>query len=329
MRVMALPLVVMVIAQASLSALAQAPAGDDWPQLQHDSARTGRAVEGVAPPYQARWIWCGPDATLRNKAVNPAWGDDLNKGKDFPLVMKVPFTFSGAVQPVSAGGKVFIGDMEGKVYAISLDDGKTLWTGENPGGTVASAAVTGGTVVVTSTPGAVVGLDVQTGQRKWRIETPKAITGSPLAVGGKVFSGCHDGKVYAIDAESGKLLWTADLKAPIVADLCADDKAVYVGAEDMWFHKLDTATGKPLAKARLMGQSFRMEHPVLYKDMLFVQTVQGFCVGSEYAMEELMKDPADTDIAAEQKLILRWLAGDTNGGKWADGAQNPGANWPN
>jgi len=305
----------------SLMGCAAAAESSDWPQLARDSARTAHAPRGVPPPYRACWIWCGPERTLRNRAANPAWSDDLalgvKPGADYPMPEKVPFTFAGRAQPVVGGGKVFIGDMDGKIYALSLEDGRTLWMADNPGGTCAALAVVGEVVVATAIPGAIAGFDAATGRRLWRVETTKAITGAPLVIGGKVFSGCHDGHFYAVEALSGKTLWTsADLKAPIVSDLCGDTNAIYVGAENMFFHKLDLATGKVLAKTRLNGQSFRLLHPVLHEGLLLVQTVQPICVGSEYVMENVMRD--SPDLATEQTNILRWLSGDTNGGQWRD-----------
>ncbi len=292
----------------------------DWPQLGRDAGRTAFSPQGPPPPYRARWIWLGTERTLRNRASNPAWPDNLRlgtgPGENYPMPRSVPHTFSGRVQPVVAGGRLFIGDMEGRVYAIALDDGRTLWVGQNPGGTAASAAVAGDVVVVTAITGGITALDAATGKLRWRVETPKAITAAPLAVGGRVFSGCHDGHVYAIDAATGRLLWKSDTGAPIVADLCGDESAVFVGSEDMYFHKLDINTGSSLARARLTGQSFRMTHPMMHQGLLFVQTVQGPCVGSEYIMEGVMRD--SPDIATEQKNILRWLSGDTNGGRWGD-----------
>jgi hypothetical protein len=310
-----------VFALAALVAPARTLHAQDWLQLGANAARTNYASAAVSPPYRARWIWCGPDRTLRNKAANPQWPDDLRlghgKGADYPLPAAVPFTFAGRVQPVVAGTTVFVADMDGKVYAIALTDGKTLWVGDNPRGTCGTAAVVDGVVVVTSIPGALAGLNAQTGKPRWRLETPKAITGSVLAVAGSVFTGCHDGRVYAVEAGTGKRLWTSDnLGAPIVADLCADESAIYVGAENLYFHKLDLRTGKLLVRTRLVGQSFRMTHPMLHQDLLFVQTVQGPCVGSEYIMEGVLRDSPSP--AAEQQNILRWLKGDTNGGRWKD-----------
>jgi hypothetical protein len=293
----------------------------DWPQLARSPQRTASAPQGVAPPYRARWIWCGRDQVLRNKAAQPDWPDDLQggteTGENYPMPERVPFTFAGRAQPVTAGGRVFIGDMDGKVYALDLQDGRTLWVGANPGGTCAALGVIGDTVVATAIPGGVSGFAAASGQRRWHVNTPKAITGAPLLLEGKVFSGCHDGRVYAMAPSDGRVLWTSEsLGAPVVSDLCGGDGAVYVGAENMFFYKLDARTGRVLAKTRLNGQSFHLLYPVLHDNLLFVQTVQPICVGSEYVMEGVMRD--SPNLAAEQTNILRWLAGDTHGGKWPD-----------
>src|SRR3954470_18840792 len=176
---------------------ALAQGNGDWPQLAHGPDRSGHAPSGVPPPYRARWIWCGPSLTLRNGAANPAWSDDLGlrtqPGPDYPLPDKVSFTIAGRAQPVVADGRVFIGDMDGRIHALSLDDGRTLWTADNPGGTAAALGVSGNVVIATLIPGAVAGFDAATGRRLWRVETPKAITGAPLVIDGRVYTGCHDG----------------------------------------------------------------------------------------------------------------------------------------
>ena len=80
----------------------------DWPQLQRDSARTGRSPDEVALPYRARWVWFGPAGTLRNRASKPHaadWTHDLTSGvgKSYPLPATVPFTLAGLMQPLFFG----------------------------------------------------------------------------------------------------------------------------------------------------------------------------------------------------------------------------------
>jgi hypothetical protein len=292
--------------------IADTAIADDWPQLGHDPARTSRSADPVAPPFRAKWIWVGTDKTLRRQT------DRLSGNEDYPFPEKVTFAFAARVQPIVVDKTAYAPDLDGHLYAISIADGHTLWTADNPGGSCTSAACADNTVVVTSIPGAVAAFDAKTGQRKWRRETPKAITASPLILGSVVYVPCHDGNLYAFDLTTGVPRWKSKLSAPLVADACADDSAIYLGAEDMNFFKIEVATGHILAQTRLNGQSFRLLHPVLHADrhLLLVQTVQPICVGSEYVMEAVMRD--SPDLAAEQENILRWLKGDTNNGAWKD-----------
>jgi hypothetical protein len=138
---MACPLgrLVFVFALGAQAASARALLAQDWLQLGANAARTNYVPQAVSPPYRARWIWCGPGQTLRNKAAHPQWPDDLRlghgKGADYPLPAAVPFTFAGRMQPVTSGTRAFVADMDGKVYALARADGKTLRVGDNPGGT--------------------------------------------------------------------------------------------------------------------------------------------------------------------------------------------------
>src|SRR5262245_40582482 len=74
----------------------------DWPQLQGNAERTGHTPDAVAPPYRARWIWCGPSLTLRNKESQSGWPDDLRarEGYSCPLPRTVEFTIANSVQPI-------------------------------------------------------------------------------------------------------------------------------------------------------------------------------------------------------------------------------------
>jgi len=104
-----------------------AASGSDWPQLQHDEARTGRSPDEVAPPYRARWLWFGTAGTLRNRLSKPAdadWKQDLVSGigRSYPVPSSVPFTLAGLMQPIVHRGFVFVASQEGKAYAVKDGD---------------------------------------------------------------------------------------------------------------------------------------------------------------------------------------------------------------
>ena len=81
---------------AGLLLLALPAGATDWPQLQADSRRSGHTRDSVPPPYRARWIWCGPDLTLRNRDSEPGWSHDLRarEGYSYPMPRTVGFTRS-------------------------------------------------------------------------------------------------------------------------------------------------------------------------------------------------------------------------------------------
>jgi hypothetical protein len=123
----------------------------EWPQLQHDAARTGFTSDSVAPPYRARWTWFGEEGTLRNRASKPGdprWTDALEKGKDFPMPRSVSFSFAGSMQPIARAGRVFVADCQGAVHALRLEDGETLWRAALPGGSLHSGVASATTSFV-------------------------------------------------------------------------------------------------------------------------------------------------------------------------------------
>lgn len=298
---------------------------EDWPQHQRDAARTGRTSDPVAAPYRARWVWLGPDQTLRNRDSHPGWPHDLRSrnGYTFPdLPARSAFTFSDGVQPVVVGGRVYVGSMEGTAYALDARDGSTVWQQRLPAGTVSTAAVVDDTVVFNAVTGEVVGLNAATGALNWSFDAGRAITSAPGAVGDLVLSATHGGEVVALNASDGRLRWRSPrLPAPIHGGLASDGSSVFVGAENLVVYAFDLADGHLRASRPVRGQSFRMLWPVVFQKQVWVSTVTTPVIGSEYIGESnsgssLLAD--GTSLENEEANWLRWLAGDTNGGRWPD-----------
>lgn len=147
--------------------------GEDWPQFQQNSQRQGRAETGPKGPYRARWIWLGPDFTLRNKAANPQWKDDLTgrDGYSYPMPKAVPMTLAEGMQPIHKDGVVYVLDQEGPAYAIAMHDGTTKWIGKNPGGSTNTAVIAGKLLICASITGRVTALKLADGTEAWAVET--------------------------------------------------------------------------------------------------------------------------------------------------------------
>lgn len=284
------------LAGALIVAMASSAFAVDWPQLQQNAQRTGRTTDSVAPPYRARWIWCGPTQTLRNKDSVAGWPDDLTtrSGYSYPIPSSVNFSIAESVQAVLSSNRLFLGTMDGNAYAIDDFGGSNLWSASISGGTVAPAAVAGGIVLFCSVPGTVYGLRASDGTTAWTFTCKKAVTAAPCVSGTTAYVADHGGNAYAINTSNGSQIWTSRVAAPVLSSLAADATAVYVPAENMFVYALNTSDGSIRASHRVIGQSFRYEWPVVFSNFVWVSSCGTPIIGSEYIMESMMADSTST-----------------------------------
>lgn len=116
--------------------------------------------------------------------------------------------------PVSGDGRVFALDAKGKVVAVSLSSGTTLWENELKNtdersnvGFGGGAALYGDTLYVTSGYGFVVALNAATGTEKWRYSGAVPFRGAPTATSERVFAVTHDNQMLALNPADGSLTW--------------------------------------------------------------------------------------------------------------------------
>ena len=303
------------LALAGLLALAAgfaAPAAD-WPQFQHDAQRTGRTLDTVPWPFRIRWCWLGPEQTIRNRLDSGILTDpELRPGDILAtkarLPASVPFAFSGLAQPIIVGKRLFVGDVDGRIYAIDTDTGTTLWTASNPGGVFTAGAWLDSVVVFASLEGAVRALDPATGALRWEHRGMGPFLSAPAAGSGLVCAASTDRRVHAFDAR-GHRRWTSpDLGAPIAGGLALDDTSVHVGAETMRFYKLSLDDGRVLASTKVAGQSFAAQWPVVHEGRVYVEASPIPAIGSEYVGEDLMAQA--TDVRDEMRRWRAFLAGE-------------------
>ena len=122
--------------------------------------------------------WNGWGVTITNSRFEPAEFAGITADDVPRLKLKWAFGFpgasSGGTQPVVVGGRLYVGDAEGDLFALDAETGCIRWTIEVEAG-IRSAVTIG-----------------QSGAR-----------GTPLAA----YFGDQAANVYAVEAESGKLLW--------------------------------------------------------------------------------------------------------------------------
>jgi polyvinyl alcohol dehydrogenase (cytochrome) len=212
------------------------------------------AVAAATDPAAGACATAGaPLADLASQPMWSGWGNDTANTRfanaktagltaaDVPkLTLKWAFGFPGSTtasgQPAVAGGRVFVGNINGMVYSLDFKTGCTYWTFKADAGvrtavSVARVPVEGAprTIVMFGDVGAnVYGLDAQTGALLWKVEVdahPVArITGAPTYANNVLYvpvSSIEEvpaarpaypcctfrGSVVALDAATGKQLW--------------------------------------------------------------------------------------------------------------------------
>ncbi len=233
--------------------------------LGRDVRRTTAAPHEVKPPFQRRW-----------------YRDFADEGLMY------------GIQPVVAGGRVYIGTLRGVLHAIDDATGNDVWTYRVPGGIFHAAAIEGGSVFICGGDGTLHAVDASNGKVNWTFETGIALWNAPLPHEGRVYFGGRDGSVHAV--RDGKAEWSTPLGAPILASVALDPESgrLYVAAEDMRAYALEAATGRVLWKSeRLQGFTFGNYHPVVVPQGGVVFTTRPFNRGwegeADKTLDELLR----------------------------------------
>lgn len=126
----------------------------------------------------------------------------------------------------------------GKVVALDAGDGSERWTFDGPEDWFSGPAAGGGRVYVGNHTGSVFALDPSSGEKLWSWTPSgegadhAAILAPPTYADGTVYAAVHAaGWVVALDAKSGEETWRTNLKAENVKSSPAvTDDRVYVGS---------------------------------------------------------------------------------------------------
>ena len=104
-------------------------------------------------------------------------------------------------------GTVYVGALDGFLYAIDAQTGKKRWTYQTSGSTKASPSVDNGIIYFGDSEGVFHAVDISTQQMKWQFKTEGEIISSANFVGDRVLFGSYDGFLYCLNRENGELIW--------------------------------------------------------------------------------------------------------------------------
>lgn len=270
------------------------PDPNDWPMLAHDALHTGCTAIGVERPYKTLWRWFD--------------------GRPWPMDQQPParnrVVFFSNCQPVVADGLLYIGAMNGRLYALKADSGEVAWTQQTGRQITHTACVYGPHVVVNCTDGKVYAFDRKTGRPGWTVATGAPLYSAPVARGGRIYVAGRDRRVYAIHYNTGRVLWRAKVGDQCMTSPACDGEAVYVGTESGVAWAFAARDGSRLWRTALPASSMRHVWPVVAREAGVVIYRTMPLHGSSRlfgAIEQMLRAEPDLPWRELQKKIRRFF----------------------
>ncbi|MEM3616522.1 MAG: PQQ-binding-like beta-propeller repeat protein [Candidatus Bathyarchaeia archaeon] len=172
--------------------------------------------------------------------------------------------------PAIVGNKVFIGSINGTLYAFNATNGALIWkTTPAPGYKIySSPAYTDNLLFIGSENGLVYAVNATNGSVKYSITTGGPVYSSPVIYGNKVFIGSTDGKVYAFYI-NGTTIWTSTLDGAVYTSPAAASGKVFVATQNGSIYALNEITGGILWRKNLAPGVGIYSSPSFANDRVF------------------------------------------------------------
>jgi len=242
-----------LLALVSAMATAGPSRAGDWPQLQNGPMRQGYSPEKLSLPLTRSWT-----------------------------VSFVPERVYPTNQPIVYRGRIYLGTQSGNLHCLDAATGKRIWKKPVGGPILHTAAAADGRVFFASLDGRIRAVSADDGSDVWTFDAglDTGFSSAVALADGRVYAASRGGTVFAIDQRSGEKLWSCNLSVPVLqSPAClpaAKDRPgrLFVGGMDMRVYALDTETGKLAWRSeRLFGQALKDYWPVVFRNKVIVRSM--------------------------------------------------------
>jgi len=149
--------------------------------------------------------------------------------------------------PVVDTARVYVGSLDGNVYAFDRTSGKQAWKFQTGGSVWAPALVADGLVYIGSEGGSFYALDAATGSVRDSFESAEkpVIHGGAAVTDSLVIFGANDNYVYALDRKDlSRIVWHTRTDDWVESTPTIINGAAYAGSNDGRLYKFNLETGK-------------------------------------------------------------------------------------
>ena len=166
--------------------------------------------------------------------------------------------------PAVEGGRVFVADARGRVFAHDAGSGRSLWRTDTDAAVTGGVGAGAGLILAGTEEGEVIALDAETGDPLWRAQVSSEVQSRPRVAGGTVVVRTLDGKLFGLDADSGEHRWSYDGGVPSLSVRGTGSPAVVsdvvvAGFDDGRLAAVRATSGEVLWEARVSAARGRSE----------------------------------------------------------------------
>lgn len=208
------------------------------------------AALAIGTPIYRTYL-VGPEAPLPpSSTTRSAAAADLARARasahtvdlDAPIAWRQRLPAPLAAPLVTDAARAYASTADGRLLALSLEDGRALWSLPVPGQLDHGPTVAGDLLYVGLRGGQVVAVEPASGRTRWAQSLGGWVSTAPLVLHGVVYVGA-DQRLVALDAERGDVLWIRDLEFTVVASPVATTRGVAI-ATNQALVIFDRATGE-------------------------------------------------------------------------------------
>jgi outer membrane protein assembly factor BamB len=213
--------------------------------------------------------------------------DSSATSPDFKEIPKIKWKFNSGSSffssPVVSENMVYVGDLNGVLYAIDVLSGKEKWRFQTKGEIRSNTCIGVENLYLNGGDGILYALNKKTGVPVWHFETrgerkydfADYFHSTPVLANGILYFGSGDGNLYAVDAESGNLVWQF-LSGNIVHTtpaICKDK--IFFGSFDGYVYALNLVNGQIVWKFKTVGHRYFpmgevQGSPSVYKNLVLI-----------------------------------------------------------
>ena len=222
--------------------------------------------------------------------------------------------------PLLLQGRVFVGNVHGRFFAVDRSTGDVLWHFDLPDnatrkGIRSSAAGSPPHVVFGADDGTLYNLDAITGRLVWKFTADGAIQAAPSIADSTVYVGTLRGMMYALRLSSGTLLWSDSADGAIYAPPLIHSGLCIFGTTGGMVTATDRHTGAQAwtcnvhspVNAGLLGVNNLLYAGTLDKELIAIDPGQGSVVARDTVSARIKTAPIAGAgcifIATDDRLI--------------------------